>query len=171
MPIEEFMKQQYLTLRDEIRASKSRIFIILILGTLVIPAVGYAAMAANVVYASASMPFIILVLMLAFVMEQNSIIRAGTYLKHHVEPHMEGITTWESWLEGNKSLRDTDRYFFGTFLLVFFVFYAIGTGSALESLNGQYPDQGWYAGAAYAIGGLWFAIVLFRHWHACTATD
>jgi hypothetical protein len=171
MPIEEFMKQQYLTLRDEIRASKARIFIILVLGTMVIPAVGYAALASNAVFASASMPFIILVLMLAFVMEQNSIIRAGTYLKHHVEPHMEGITTWEAWLEGNKSLRDTDRYFFGTFLLVFFVFYAIGTGSALESLNGQYPEQGWYGGAAYAIGGLWFAIVLFRHWHACTATD
>lgn len=171
MPIEEFMKQQYVTLRDEIRASKARIFLIMILGTLFIPAVGYAARASSAAYAAASMPFIILVLMLAFLMEQNAIIRAGTYLKNHVEPHIEGITTWETWLQRNRSLRDTDRYFFGSFLLVFFLFYTVGAGSAVEALMVTFPDQVWYAGAAYAIGGAWFIIVLIRHWHACTATD
>lgn len=171
MSTEQFMTHQYETLREEIRASKSRIFMLLILGTLFIPTVGFAASAYNATYASASMPFIILVLMLGFLMEQNSIIRAGRYLKEHVEPHIEGIVTWENWLESNKNLRDTDRYFFGSFLLVFVIFYAVATGTAVESLAGQFPEQRWYAVAGYGIGGLWFVIVLVRHWHACTTTN
>lgn len=171
MSVEEFMKQQYITLRDEIRASKGRIFLIMILGTLFIPAAGYAAIATSAVFAAASMPFVVLVLMLAFVMEQNSIIRAGTYLKNHVEPHIEGLTTWEHWLESNNALRDTDRYFFGSFLLVFFLFYAVGSGSAIEAMMKDWPQHVYYVGATYVIGGIWFVIVLMRHWHACTSTD
>ena len=171
MTSEQFMTQQYLTLRDEIRSSKARIFMLLVLGTLFIPTVGFAASVYNATYASASMPFIILVLMLCFLMEQNSIIRAGRYLKEHVEPHIEGIVTWENWLESNKNLRDADRYFFGSFLLVFVIFYAVASGTAVESLATQFRDQWWYAAAGYGIGGLWFIIVLLRHWHACTSTN
>lgn len=171
MSMEEFMKQQYITLRDEIRASKARIFLIMILGTLFVPAAGYAAIATSAAFAAASMPFVVLVLMLAFVMEQNSIIRAGTYLKNHVEPHIEGVTTWEHWLESNRALRDTDRYFFGSFLLVFFLFYAVGAGSAVEAMIKEWPQHVYYVAGTYVIGGIWFVIVLMRHWHACTATD
>jgi hypothetical protein len=170
MSADEFMKQQYLTLRDEIRASKARIFILLIMGTLLIPAAGFAAKEFTATYASASMPFVILILMISFLMEQNCIIRAGKYLKDHVEPHIEGITTWETWLESNHRLRDTDRYFFGSFLLVFFIFYGVGAGSAIESLAQQWPGQQWYAASAYAVGGLWFVIVLIGHWRSCTTT-
>lgn len=171
MSVEEFMKQQYLTLRDEIRAGKARIFLIMILGTLFIPAAGFAARASSAAFASASMPFIILVLMIAFIMEQNSIIRAGTYLKKHVEPRIEGITTWEGWLESSPTLRDTDRYFFGSFILVFFLFYAVGAGSAVEALSQQWPEYNWYAALAYGIGGLWFIVVLVRHWQSFIHTQ
>jgi hypothetical protein len=170
MSSDQFMTQQYLTLRDEIRSSKARIFMLLVLGTLFVPAAGFAAQEYSATYASASLPFIILVLMLGFLMEQNSIIRAGRYLKEHVEPHIEGVVTWENWLESNHRLRDTDRYFFGSFLLVFVVFYAVASGSAVISIAQQWPNQEWYAAAAYGIGGLWFVVVLIRHWHSCTTT-
>ncbi|MEK6643320.1 MAG: hypothetical protein AABZ08_05375 [Planctomycetota bacterium] len=170
MSADEFMKQQYLTLRDEIRASKARIFILLILGTLFVPAAGFAAREFSSTYASGSMPFLILVLMLAFVMEQNSIIRAGKYLKDHVEPHIEGVVTWEAWLERNQKTRDTDRYFFGSFLLVFVLFYTIAATLAVETMAAQWPGQGWYAVVAYGMGGLWFVVVLMSHWHSCTRT-
>lgn len=170
MSAEEFMKQQYLTLRDEIRASKSRIFVLLILGTLLIPVAGFAAKEFAATYASASMPFVILILMIAFLMEQNCIIRAGKYLKDHVEPHIEGVTTWETWLESNHKLRDTDRYFFGSFILVFFIFYTIGAGTAVDALAAQWPDQYKYAAFAYGMGALWFIAVLFRHWRSSTST-
>src|SRR5947199_283393 len=82
MSAEEFMKQQYLTLRDEIRASKARIF----------------------------------------------------------------------------------------FLLVFFLFYAVGSGAAIQGLAQQWPEHFWYGAVAYALGGAWFIVVLLGHWHSCTTT-
>ena len=170
MSADEFSKQQYLTLRDEIRASKARIFTILILGTLFVPAVSFVAQQYDALFASASVPFLLMVLMLAFVMEQNSIVRAGKYLKEHVEPKIEGMVTWEHWLESNHHLRDVDRYFFASFLIVFLLFYAITTGIAIESLAKPYPEHYWYSVAAYAIGGLWFVVVWLGHWRTCTST-
>jgi len=171
MPPEEFMKQQYITLRDEIRSCKIRMFWILVLGTLLIPAVGFAASEFRSVFASASIPFIILVLMLAFIMEQNNIIRAGRYLKEHVEPHLDDVTTWEQWLSSNSKLRDIDRYFFISLLLVFLLFYTVGAGAAIEGLATTWPEHYWYAAIGYGIGWVWFAIVLLLHWHSCTTTE
>lgn len=177
MPKDEFMKQQYLTLRDEIRSSKSRVFLILVIGTLFIPIAAFAAKEYGSTFASASMPFILLVLMLAFVMEQNSIVRAGRYLKEHVEPHIEGVVTWENWLESNHRLRDADRYFFGSFLLVLLLFYAIGAGLAIESLATMRTEDWWfnkfnlwYGVIGYTVGGIWFVFVLLGHWRMCTRT-
>ena len=170
MSADEFSKQQYLTLRDEIRASKARVFTILILGTMFVPAVSFAAQKYEAMFASASVPFLLMVLMLAFVMEQNSIVRAGKYLKEHVEPNIEGLVTWERWLESNRHLRDVDRYFFASFLIVFLLFYAITTGMAVESLARSYPQHYWYPVAGYAIGGLWFVVVWLGHWRTCTST-
>ena len=72
---------------------------------------------------------------------QNGIIRAGRYLKEHVEPHVENITTREKWLESTHKLRDVDRYFFASFLLMFFLFYAAGAGTAIGSLADNWPEH------------------------------
>lgn len=173
MSAEEFMKQQYLTLRDEIRASKSRVFFILVIGTLFVPFVAFAAKEYGSTFASASLPFIMLVLMLAFVMEQNSIVRAGKYLKDHVEPNLSGHPTWEAWLEANSKLREVDKYFFASFLIVFLVFYAAAAGLAYESLlavQGGIDNQHWFALGGYAVGGFWFVVVWLSHWRMCTTT-
>lgn len=177
MPQDEFLKQQYLTLRDEIRSSKSRVFFILVIGTLFIPIAAFAAKEYGNTFASASIPFILLVLMIAFIMEQNSIVRAGRYLKEHVEPHIDGLVTWENWLESNRRLRDADRYFFGSFLLVLLLFYAIGSGLAIEAIatfaqsNWWFSRYNvWYGAIGYGIGGLWFLIVWIGHWRMCTRT-
>lgn len=167
----EFLKHQFLTLREEIRACKARAFMILILAAVFIPATGFAAQQWANTFATASLPFITLVLMVAFVAEQNAIIRAGRYIKDHIEPHMKEITTWEKWLESNHRHRDVDRYFFGSFLFVFLLFYAVGAGTAVESLAGLWPEHFWYAAIGYGLGGLWFIVILMRHWHACTTTE
>ena len=142
-----------------------------------IPIAAFAAKEYGSTFASASLPFILLVLMIAFVMEQNSIVRAGRYLKEHVEPHIEGVVSWENWLESNHRLRDADRYFFGSFLLVLMLFYAIGSGLAIESLatfskqNSWFGEYNmWYGAAGYCVGGLWFLIVWIGHWKMCTQT-
>lgn len=176
MSNDEFMKQQYVTLRDEIRSSKSRVFFILVIGTLFVPLVAFAATEFSSAYTSASLPFILLVLMLAFVMEQNSIVRAGKYLREHVEPRLEGHPTWESWLESNGRLREVDKYFFASFLIVFLVFYAAAAGLGFEALMEQVRDRGgigydhWCGLAGYFVGGFWFVIVWLSHWRMCTTT-
>lgn len=174
MSEEEFMKQQYLTLREEIRSGKTRLFMLLVLATIFIPVVGVLASKFGGPFATASMPFITLVLMIAFLAEQNGIIRAGRYLKDHVEPKMQSMKTWENWLAENGKLRDVDRYFFGSFLLVFLIFYVAGASLAVEAVVDQWPKQSqmvYSTVAAYGIGGLWFIIVLLRHWTTSTSTS
>ncbi len=174
MSEEEFMKQQYLTLREEIRAGKTRLFALLVLATIFIPVVGVLASKLGGPFASASMPFVILVLMFAFLAEQNGIIRAGRYLKDHVEPKLEGMKTWEKWLAENRNLRDVDRYFFGSFLLVFLLFYVAAASLAVEIVVSDWQEQPrmvYSTIAAYGIGGLWFIIVLLRHWTTSTSTS
>lgn len=171
MSTEEFMKQQYITLRDEIRGAKVRMFGLLVLVAVFVPLTAFLAQRFEAVYAAASMPFVVLVFMLAFIMEQNSVIRAGRYLKEHVEPHIETAVTWEKWLESNRHLRDADRYFFGSVVLIFFLFYAIGAVLAVQSwAESEFPLHMYPAAAAYGIGALWFIVVLLRHWHSCTTT-
>lgn len=175
MSREEFLKQQFLTLRDEIRESKARIFRLLILGALFVPAAGFVADQYRATFASASIPFIILVIMLCFISEQNAIVRAGRYLKEHVEPHIENALGWERWLESEHKLRDVDRYFFGSYLMLFFLFYAVGSSMAVENLASAYATSFWIyyiaAGVGYGLGGLWVIVVWLRHWHSCTTTE
>lgn len=172
MSIDEFNKQQYITLREEIRTCKARVFFLLVLGTLFIPAAAFAAKEFGATFASAGTPFILLVLMLAFLMEQNAIVRAGKYLREHVEPKLQDNVTWESWLESNRKLREMDRYFFATFLLVFTMFYVLLSGMAIDALANDFPQTYIYYGTAgYGVGGVWFLIVWLGHWRTCTSTS
>src|SRR5262245_10815007 len=97
MTTDEFMKQQFLTLRDEIRESKARIFWLLIIGILLVMVAGYLAAEHPNAFANAAIPFLLLALMLAFVAEQNNIARAGRYLREMVEPRITDLPCWEKW--------------------------------------------------------------------------
>ena len=99
MASDEFMKQQFLTLREEIRDSKARIFWLLIIGMFLVMAAGYLAAEHPSAFANAAIPFLLLGLMLSFVSEQNNIARAGRYLREVVETRMENVVGWEHWLE------------------------------------------------------------------------
>src|SRR5262245_35807175 len=110
----DFLKHQFITLREEIRESKARIFKLVIFGAIFVPVAGYAADRLQLFFATASIPLVLVLLMLNFISEQNAIIRAGRYLKEHVEPKIAGVTGWEKWLESNHKLRSVDRYFFGS---------------------------------------------------------
>src|SRR5688572_4303004 len=108
MATDDFMKQQFLTLRDEIRESKARIFWLLIIGMFLVLVAGYLAAEHPSAFANAAIPFLLLGLMLAFVSEQNNIARAGRYLRETVEPRIENMVGWEHWLESKPRLREVD---------------------------------------------------------------
>ena len=171
MSKEEFLKQQFVTLRGEIDACKNRTFWILIVGVFLILFAAYQATVEPKIFANAAIPLIIIVLILSFADQQNSIIRAGRYIREKIEPAIDEVTGWEVWLESNRSYREVDRFFFGGFILVFLAFYLISCTLSLYQLN-DLPSTllAKCAAVTYGMGFLCVAIVLIRHWHSCTST-
>ena len=150
MATDDFMKQQYLTLRDEIRESKARIFWLLILGMLLVMAAGYLAAEHPSAFANAAIPFLLIGLMLSCVSEQNNIARAGRYLRETVEPRIQDLVGWEHWLESKPRLREVDHAFAWSALMTGVAFAAVG------GMKSRFVDQTWWRSAleTVAVGGL-----------------
>ena len=119
MNTEEFLRSQYLTLRDEIRESKAHIFWILIAGMVLVLTAGYLAAEHPSAFANAAIPFLLLALMLTYISEQNNIARAGRYLREVVEPRIADLTCWEHWLESKSQFREVDHAFVIGFSMIF----------------------------------------------------
>ena len=172
MATDDFMKQQYLTLRDEIRESKARIFWLLIIGMVLVMAAGYLAAEHPSAFANAAIPFLLLGLMLTFVSEQNNIARAGRYLRETVEPRIENLVGWEHWLETKPRLREVDHSFVLGFSVLFLIFFAITTSLTLVQLDkNTHEAYVWAAAIAYALGAFCIGVVLWRHWRSSTAAS
>jgi hypothetical protein len=171
MSTDDFMKQQYLALRDEIRESKARIFWLLIIGMFLVMVSGYLAAEHPSAFANAAIPFLLIGLMLAFTSEQNNIARAGRYLREMVEPRIENLVGWEHWLESKPRLREVDHSFVWGFSTLFLIFFAITTSLTLMQLDARDAPRMyvWGAAAAYALGAFCIAIVLVRHYRSSTA--
>jgi uncharacterized membrane protein YfcA len=170
MSTDDFMKQQYATLRDEIRESKSRIFWLLIIGMALVMASGYLAAEHPSAFANAAIPFLLLGLMLSFISEQNNIARAGRYLREAVEPRIQDVTGWEHWLESKPRLREVDHSFVMGFSALFLIFFAITTSLTLVQLDRTAHDlYVWAAAISYALGAICIMFVLWRHWRSSTA--
>lgn len=171
MSTDEFMMQQFLTLRDEIRESKARIFWLLIMGMALVLISGYLAAEFPSAFANAAIPFLLLGLMLSFVSEQNNIARAGRYLREAVEPRIADLVGWEHWLETKPRLREVDHAFVLGFSVLFLIFFAITTSLTLMQLDKHaHEAYVWAAAIAYGLGAFCIAIVLWRHWRSSTAT-
>lgn len=171
MSTDEFMRQQFLTLRDEIRESKARIFWLLIMGMALVLISGYLAAEFPSAFANAAIPFLLLGLMLSFVSEQNNIARAGRYLRETVEPRIADLVGWEHWLETKPRLREVDHAFVLGFSVLFLIFFAITTSLTLMQLDKHaHEAYVWAAAIAYGLGAFCIAIVLWRHWRSSTAT-
>lgn len=173
MSTDEFLRQQFLTLRDEIRESKARIFWILILGMALVLACGYLAAEHPSALGNAAIPFLLIGLMLSYVSEQNNIARAGRYLRETVEPRIQDLVGWEHWLESKPRLREVDHSFVLGFSVLFLIFFAITTSLTLAQIDKHATNElyVWAAAIAYALGAFCIAIVMWRHWRSSTAAS
>lgn len=171
MSSDEFMKQQFLTLRAEISESKSRIFWILIIGISLVLAAGYLAAEHPSAFANAAIPFLLLALMLAFISEQNNISRAGRYLREVVETSIPDTVCWEHWLESNNHrFREVDSAFVIGFSLFFLIFFAVTASLTLAHLDkNAHEFYVWSAAVAYSLSSFCVLVVLVRHWRSCRA--
>lgn len=170
MATDDFLRQQFSTLRDEIRESKARIFWLLIIGMVLVLISSYLAAEHPSAFANAAIPFLLLGLMLSFVSEQNNIARAGRYLREAIEPRIADLVGWEHWLETKPRLREVDHAFVLGFSVLFLIFFAITTSLTLMQLD-KYAHEAyvWAAAIAYGLGAFCITIVLWRHWRSSTA--
>lgn len=127
MDDQEFLKLQFITLRDEIRETKDRIFKTMGIGLLGLPASYFLAKAYKIDTVIILLPFIVVVVALLYLAENNALMRCGRYIKHNIEP--QRIIGWETWLETKGAdtwdARDVDKHLYIAFYL-FFVLYFVG---------------------------------------------
>jgi hypothetical protein len=170
MAPDEFSKQQYVALRAEISESKARVFWLLIVGMFLVLTAGYLAAAYPAAFANASIPFLLLALMLSFIAEESNISRAGRYLREVVEPKLRDFTGWEHWLETQQRYREVDRAFVVGFSMIFLTFFVITASLTIRQLDlaGYRQQFVWTAGTAYTLGAVCVVYVLMRHWTAST---
>ena len=170
MSTDDFLKQQFTTLRDEIRESKARIFWLMIVAIALVMAAGYLAAEHPNAFANAAIPFLLIGLMLTFITEQNNISRAGRYIRETVEPRIQDLVGWEHWLESKPKLREVDHQFVIGLSVLFLIFFAITASVTLVQLDRTaHEAYVWAAAIAYTLGALCVAYVLWRHWTSSTA--
>jgi hypothetical protein len=172
MTNDEFTKQQYLALREEIRDSKARIFWLLILGIVLVLVSGFLSAEYPLGFTSAAVPLLLIALMLSYIAEQDNISRAGRYIREVVEPRTEDVPGWEHWLEGNKHLRDVDHCFVIGFSVLFLSFFALTTSLTLRQLDKRGLD--WLlacAAVTYLLAAMLVGYAFWRHWRSSTQPD
>jgi hypothetical protein len=112
----KFLELQYMTLRKEIEDAKGRAFKILAGEAFAIPLAQFFIKSSNegVEVVLVILPVLIIILVLRFIYENNSIIRCGAYIKCFIEPYYinkysqdlkssgnnkDAYKGWEEWLE------------------------------------------------------------------------
>ncbi len=176
MDKQDFVREQYLALRAEINDIKARLFKTVGLGLVVVPVLTFMAEMEDVRFVGPIIPFVVMVLTILFVSEENALMRCGRYIRERIEPLIEEGAGWEAWLESQPKLRTMDKQLFGCFLITFFVFYFASAGMAIEKLwinadAGMSGEAKAIAGGiVYGIGALWMIITALGHWRASTAT-
>lgn len=170
----EFLKEQYLTLREEIKQTKERIFKTIGFGLIVVPASQFLANAYKIDTVTLSIPVLVVVVALVYLSENNALMRCGRYIKRYIECEIEEVIGWEEWLD-TKSKYDTravDKYLSYAFYLLFFVYFAGSVFLAARFALGKYGTlaTGVLLGAYVAIG-IWFLIFLLKNIKTTTGTE
>ncbi len=177
MDTKDFLVEEYRTLRREIASTKMRLFMIVALGSIAVPLLTYLAEMPDSQFVGPVLPFVVLVLTILFVADEQALMRCGRFIRERIEPHFESGTEWEKWLEEKSDLRVMDRCLFGCFIITFFVFYFVSSGMAIEKLwTGDKVGIGnesiaIIGAVAYAVGALWMGFTVIQHWRSSTSTS
>ena len=177
MDASEFLKEQFLVLRREIDARQTRIFWTVIIGLLGMPTLTYLARDADAL-AWLAIPFLVLVIIVLFLAEQNAMMRCGRFIREKIESNPDLVPGWEFWLESRQEYRRMERNFVGCFIVIFFLYYFLAMAMALYRLWGEVTNDPsghyryWLYGTlvAYAIGALWAILNLIHHWRFSVST-
>lgn len=161
----EFLKQEYIALREETVETKERIFKTLGFGLVVVPAFEFLAKT----YDQAApeivlfVPLLVIVVALVYLSENNSLMRSGQYIKERIETTVVGVKGWEHWLEesSNEYARGVDKYLSYAFYMLFFVYYAASVALAGSLIMNYGEVTAGILFGAYTAIGLWFVFYLY----------
>lgn len=157
---QRFFELEYSTLRKEIETAKSNMFKLVVGGAAVIPTAQSLANTYSIGAITLALPLIVVVLVLLFLTENHSIMRAGTYILEQIEPKVEGAMGWETWLnsvKGGGGKRTVDKLLIFAFAVLaasyFMVSVVLAARYALQEfgLQGQYLVAGAYLGVGVVL--------------------
>lgn len=165
MECQRFLELEYMTLRKEIEDAKANMFKLVVGGAAVIPAAQSIANNFSIGAITLALPMIVAVLVLLFLSENHSIMRAGTYILEQIEPNIDGVTGWESWLNSTKSgagNRTGDRLIVIAFSLLAASYFVTSVILAVRHALQEFGQLGQYLlGGAYIGVGVVLMFIFF----------
>jgi hypothetical protein len=162
----EFLLLQFKTLRDEILGKTERVVRIQIIGVTAIPLVIGAGEKYGISSVLAAAPIVTVVFALILLYEQNGIMRAGKYLRVHLETlFLQHLTGWEEWLEMYPVNRRAEAFFARAAHIAFSLYYLGGSYLAFLAVKNEYGlEEAKILAAIYAGGfllALYFVVTNF----------
>lgn len=129
----EFLIMEYNALRNEILDLKKRVIQIQTVGITGIPVLVATGDSLNILFLIYVSPLLTIVIAAMLMFEQNSIMRAGYYIRKVIEPKLRDNTElgWEHFLK-NKKQRLAEKSFRVSVILVYSLYWFGGTFLALE---------------------------------------
>lgn len=168
------------TLRQEIKATKNRAFIVILLGIVGSPLLAYLVGTSHSIAVIAIAPILPLLLLVLYVSEQTMLMRAAKYIRDHIET--EG-KQWEHWVVANRQ-RAAEGQLFAMFTVASFAFFVLLSVVAVNRFLGRqtvelagadtisFGFKFWQLGMPilYSLTTVWVLVTLFRFWRAAVNT-
>ncbi len=131
MQKDDFLRLQFTTLREEIKETQKRIYLILALSALGVPPIQTVALKFEIQALIFGIPIVVFAFMILFTEENAAMMRCGQYIREHVEPAVDGVVGWEQWLEeGGTSRRSSNIYVAVCAYFVLFAHYLVAVSAA-----------------------------------------
>ena len=171
----EFLKQQYLSIREEIKETRARIFTMASVGIMAMPAFYFLADAYKIDLLILTLPIIICIIVILYLSEMHAMMRCGRYIRTVIEPNIKDVIGWETWLETNE-IGDQDRrkveklvtYFF---YLIFLIYYLASVNLSAQYASTKFGiEYAWILCAFYTGLGIVFGFQLVQNWRFTTST-
>lgn len=144
----QFLRCEYLALREEIKEAKSRIFKLAVLGIIGVPSVYAIATDRNFSILVVSLPPIVCAVVFLYLSESLTVMRAGAYIKEAIEPNIKDekgdvFVGWEHWLENTPGRRSVDKLVGWFFYALYGLYYGVTSYLALELAKTRWPTHGY----------------------------
>jgi hypothetical protein len=112
-----------------------------------------------------ALPLVVVVLVLLFLVENHSMMRAGTYILQEIEPKIDGVKGWETWLNSvqiGSGTRTVDKLLVFAFSVLAASYFIVSVVLAARFALREFGQQGQYVvGGIYVLLGSALSFALY----------